>query len=392
MGLGGRVQILLAGADSARLTATARQLEMQMRGLPKLVDISSTAALRSPQILVVPDPAMASEQGVSVASIARTAMIATIGDVEQNLAKFDLPERQINIRVQIDPKFRHWFAAISNLRVQSNTGNLIPLSSVALITMGSGPAQIDRFDRQNQVTISGTLVQGYTLGEALRDIKNLPAYRNMPADVTQMPTGDVEIQQQIFGGFAASIAAAVLFIYAVLVLLFNDFLQPFTIMMSLPMSVGGAALGLLLFHQPLGLYALIGIVMLMGLVTKNAILLVEYILMSMHNGVPREEAILSAGHARMRPILMTTVAMIVGMVPIALGLGAGAEVRSPMAVSVIGGLITSTFLTLVLVPVVFTYVDDARERIFAGSLLRRRKRERKDRRLRRSTTHGEDAK
>ena len=371
MGLGGKVQILLAGADANQLDASAERLTNEMRRIPALFDVTSTASLLSPQILVEPNPGLASEQGVSILSIARTAMIGTIGDVDMNLAKFDLPERQIVIRVQLDPKYRRDFATISNLKVLDNQNKLIPLNSVANVIMGSGPATINRYDRQRQVTVSATLQHGYTLGQALKDIHQLPAFTTLPPGVQPLPTGDVEIQRDVFNGFGTAIGASILFIYAVLVLLFNDFMQPFTIMMSLPMSIGGAAIGLLIFHQPLGLYALIGIVMLMGLVTKNAILLVEYCLMTMHNGVQRDEAVLSAGEARMRPILMTTVAMIVGMIPIAAGLGAGSEVRSPMAVAVIGGLTTSTFLTLVLVPVVFTYVDDFKNWLFNRPLIER---------------------
>ena len=197
-----------------------------------------------------------------------------------------------------------------------------------------------------------------TLGQALSAIHKLPAYRNLPADVKEQPLGDAEIQKDVFNGFGSAIGYAILLIYAVLVLLFGGFLHPFTIMMSLPLSLCGALLGLVFFGQSLGLYALIGIVMLMGLVTKNAILLVEYCLMSMKKGMPRREAIMAAGATRMRPILMTTIAMIAGMLPIALGFGAGSEVRSPMAIAVVGGLVTSTLLTLIIVPVVFTYVDD----------------------------------
>jgi hydrophobic/amphiphilic exporter-1 (mainly G- bacteria), HAE1 family len=364
MGIGGKIQIMLAGPDSEELEVHAQKLASEMRTLSGLSDVLSSASLRSPQILVVPDTALAAEQGVSIASISRTAMIATVGDIQANLAKFDLPGRQIDIRVQLDPRYRNDLQTITNMRVASTRNTLIPLGSVAAVVIGSGPAQINRYDRDRQVTLSASLNQGYTLGQALKDIHALPTFRALPASIKEIRTGDAEIQRDIFSGFAAAIAAAILFIYAVLVLLFNDFLQPFTIMMSLPMSIGGAALGLMLAHQPLGLYALIGIVMLMGLVTKNAILLVEYCLMSMHTGTPRYEAIIAAGEARMRPILMTTVAMIAGMVPIAMGIGAGSEVRAPMAVAVIGGLITSTFLTLVLVPVVFTYVDDFKDKVF----------------------------
>lgn len=358
MGLGGKVQILLVGRDAAQLKKTSEQMAIEMRSVEGISDVTSSSALKRPEIQVIPDFAKASDHGVSVQQIARTATMATVGDVDFNLAKFDLADRQINIRVQIDPKLRENIENIGNLKVSSFRGQMIPLKEVAEVRFGSGPAQIDRYDRDRQVTISATLNTGTTLGQALKKIHDLPTFKNLPASVRESVSGDVEIQRDVFSGFGMAIAAAVILIYAVLVLLFNDFLHPLTIMMSLPMAVGGAALGLIIGHQSVGLYALIGIVMLMGLVTKNAILLVEYCLMAMHKGVPRHEALMGAAEARMRPILMTTVAMIAGMIPIALGLGAGSEVRAPMAIAVVGGLITSTFLTLIVVPVVFTYVDD----------------------------------
>jgi multidrug efflux pump subunit AcrB len=192
----------------------------------------------------------------------------------------------------------------------------------------------------------------------MKKVHELPAFKSMPSSISELPLGDAEIQRDIFGGFATAIGSAVLLIYAVLVVLFGGFLHPLTIMMSLPLSLCGALIGLVALHQSVGLYALIGITMLMGLVTKNAILLVEYGLMSMKQGIGQREAIMLAGETRMQPILMTTIAMIAGMLPIALGIGAGSEARSPMAISVIGGLVTSTMFTLIVIPVVFTYVDD----------------------------------
>jgi multidrug efflux pump subunit AcrB len=226
------------------------------------------------------------------------------------------------------------------------------------VKLDSGLFKIDRYDRARQVSINGTFGAGFTLGQALKAIHALPAWKNMPKSIGDHPAGDAETQQDIFGGFGYAIITGVLLIYAVLVLLFRGFLQPFTIMMSLPLSFGGALLGLLVAHKPVDMYALIGIVMLMGLVTKNAILLVEYCLVAMEHGMSREEAILRAGRTRMRPILMTTTAMIAGMLPIAFALGAGAEARAPMAIAVVGGLFMSTLLTLLVVPVVFTCMDD----------------------------------
>ncbi|MBC8122178.1 MAG: efflux RND transporter permease subunit [Gemmatimonadaceae bacterium] len=352
------LQIVLMGDSPGVLEQTARDLTDRMRGIEGLIDVSSSAAILRPELLVKPDFERAADQGVSVEAIARTALIGTLGDIDANLAKFNLSDRQINIRVQLDPAFRGNLNTIENLQVTGKDGRLVPLKAVADVEVGSGAAQIDRYDRARQVTVGANLAPDLDLGPAIARVRELNVLRNLPAGVREQLTGDAESQRDIFNGFGSTIAIAVLLIYAVLVLLFGGFLQPLTIMMSLPLSLGGAVIGLLAFDKSLGLYALIGIIMLMGLVTKNAILLVEYCLMAMKEGQPRHEAIMSAGEARMRPILMTTIAMIAGMVPIALEIGAGSETRSPMAVAVVGGLMTSTLLTLVVVPVVFTYIDD----------------------------------
>ncbi len=363
-GITGKLRVVLTSDDEVVLSRTASKLEDQMRSIQGVSDIVSSASLQRPEINVKPRFDIAAEQGVLVQSIARTALIATMGDVESNLPKFNLSDRQINIRVQLDPRYREDRETIRNMRVSGKGGRLVPLSAVAEIQMGSGPSQLDRLDRSRQVTIEASLASKLTLGEALKAVHELPAFKQKPETVREIPTGDVEIQKDIFGGFGTALTAAVLLIYAVLVLLFEGFLHPLTIMMSLPLALGGALIALVATGQSLGFYTLIGIVMLMGLVTKNSILLVEYCLMSMHAGTPRLQAIIESGEARLRPILMTTIAMIAGMMPIAIGVGAGAEARAPMAICVIGGLTTSTLLTLVVVPVVFTYIDDLQNWIF----------------------------
>ncbi|HEY9678767.1 MAG TPA: efflux RND transporter permease subunit [Drouetiella sp.] len=360
----GTVNVLLTSYDSDALDQTAQQLTKEVRTIPQLTDVQSSASALRPEIVVRPDLDRAAEQGVSVESIARTALVATIGDTDANRPKFDLADRQIPIVVQIDPKYRHKMSVIGNLRVAGNGGKLVPLANVAKVSMDSGLFQIDRHDRARQVSINAKFGANFTLGQALEAIHNLPAYKNMPASLKEHKTGDVEIQGDIFGGFGYAIITGVLLIYAVLVLLFKGFLQPLTIMMSLPLSLGGAVVGLVLFNKPVDMYALIGIVMLMGLVTKNAILLVEYCLHAMSQGMSRTDAIFTAGRTRMRPILMTTTAMIAGMLPIAVGIGAGSEARAPMAIAVVGGLFMSTLLTLVVVPVVFTYMDDLQNWLF----------------------------
>jgi hydrophobe/amphiphile efflux-1 (HAE1) family protein len=360
--------IVLKSEDAAALTQTAQDLEVQMHQVPGLVEIASSASLVKPEILIKPNPARAADQGVTVAAIARTANLATLGDFDANLAKFDLPDRQIPIRVQLDPKYRNDINTIRSLQVQTQAGALIPLQSVADINFGSGPSQIDRYNRSRKISVEANL-QGVSLGNALEKVHDLPALKNLPPTVNEERFGNAKIMGELFSNVGLALSAAVLFIYAVLVLLFGDFLHPLTIMMALPFSLGGAFLGLLITQKELGLFALIGIVLLMGLVTKNSILLVDYALLNQREGKPLYRAVLDSGVARLRPILMTTIAMITGMLPIALGIGAGSEQRSPMAIAVIGGLMTSTLLTLVVVPVIFTYIDRLQELIF-GRLLK----------------------
>ncbi len=357
-GLSGTLTLLLASNDNEALAEYSDKLAAAMRDLPLLFDVQSSAALARPELLVQPDAQRAAELGVTVSAIARTAQLATIGDQEQNQAKFDLADRQIGIRVQLRPEDRSDVSVLEQVRVPSQAGKGVPLRNVATVGYGFGPSQIDRFDRQRQVSIKANMAEGVALGQALAAIRGTAVYKEMPPGVVEAPTGDVEIQKDVFQGFAFAMVAAVLLIYAVLVLLYSDFFHPLTIMLSLPLSIGGALVALVVTQQALGLYALIGIVMLMGLAIKNSILLVDYCLMAEAMGTPREQAVVESGEARMRPILMTTVAMIAGMLPIALGIGAGAEVRQAMAIAVIGGLITSTLLTLLVVPVVHTFIDD----------------------------------
>ena len=355
-GEGKDLTILLKGEDPVALRQASDNLARQMRDIPGMVDVSSSASLVKPEVLIIPDVDRSTDLGVTVQSIAATASLATLGDTDANLAEFDLGDRQIPIRVQIDPVYRDDLALLSTLRVPSNTGDLVPLSAVANVQFGTGPAQINRYDRSRQISIGGNL-QGITLGQALEAVDQLPAMQNLPPSVTQQPSGDAEIMRDVFTRFGLALATAVLMIFAVLVLLYNSFIYPVAVMAALPLSIGGALMGLLITQKPLGLFALIGIVLLMGLVTKNAILLVDYALMAKQRGKSRKEAVVEAGVTRLRPILMTSISTMAGMTPIALELGAGGETRSPMAIAVIGGFTTSTLLTLVVVPVFFTYID-----------------------------------
>jgi HAE1 family hydrophobic/amphiphilic exporter-1 len=319
--------------------------------------VRSVASLERPELQIIPREARAAELGVSPAAIGTTARIATIGDVDQGLARFNLPDRQIPIRVMLDEAARESLDALRSLRVAGRGEAAVPLDAVAEIRFGAGPAQIDRLGRVRKATVEAEL-NGMPLGEATARIAALPVMRGLPPGVREQETGDKEIMTELFGGFLMALGAGVLMVYLVLVLLFGGFLQPLTIMSALPLSLGGALLALLIAQTSLGVSAVIGVLMLMGIVAKNSILLVEYVIEARARGASRAEALMEAARKRARPIVMTTVAMVAGMAHIASGMGADAEFRAPMALVVIGGLITSTLLSLVVVPVVYTLLDD----------------------------------
>ncbi|MEH2229714.1 MAG: efflux RND transporter permease subunit [Nostoc sp.] len=351
------LSIVLRSENPEALNQAADALEKQMRSLPGLVEVASTASLVKPEILVIPNPQRAADLGVTVQAIARTASLATIGDNEANLAKFNLSDRQIPIRVQIDPQARADINTITNLQVPSQNGRLIPLIAVADIRFGSGPATINRYDRARQVAVEANL-QGLSLGEAVQTINKLPAMQNLPPGVVQQSSGSAKIMQDIFGRFGGALGLALMCIYAILVLLYNNFLHPLSIMAALPFCLGGALVALMVAQKPLGIYALIGIVLLLGIVTKNSILLVDYTIINMQEGKTQRQALIESGVSRLRPILMTSFATIAGILPLALGIGAGSEVRQPMGIAIMGGFTTSTLLTLVVVPVIFSYIDN----------------------------------
>jgi len=296
--------------------------------------------------------------GVTTEAIAEAVRIATIGDVGPALAKLTVGDRQIPIRVQLIEDARADPQILESLRVGTASGGAVPLSSVAKFEISQGPTSIDRYDRARRVTLGADLVGNTPLGEAVAAVTNLPAAQNLPEGVELKQFGDAEIMGEVFASFGQAMAAGIMMVYAVLVLLFSRFLQPITILFSLPLSVGGAILALLMTNQPISLPVVIGILMLMGIVTKNAIMLVDFALEAMDQGVPRREAIIDAGRKRARPIIMTTIAMCGGMLPSALALDSGGEFRSPMAIAVIGGLISSTLLSLVFVPAVFVLIDE----------------------------------
>ncbi|MBB5535636.1 efflux RND transporter permease subunit [Rhizobium giardinii] len=356
-GDGTTLDITLASDDSNALDQATAALEEQLRTLEDIGAVASSASLQAPEVQIVPDLDRAAALGVTAQAISEAVRVATSGDYSSSLAKLNLPQRQLPIRVRFDPGNRTTLGDIANLRVAGARGS-VDLGSVADIRIGATPSEISRIDRSRNVMLSVEL-NGRILGDVYHEAQGLPALQNLPDGVKLVEQGELERSSELFDNFAIAMAIGVSCIYAVLVLLFHDFLQPLTILMALPLALGGALLPLVLTGTSFSMPVLIGLLMLMGVVTKNSILLVEYAIMSRRAGLSRFDALVDACHKRARPIVMTTIAMGGGMLPVALSLSGGdASFRQPMAIVVIGGLMTSTVLSLVVIPVIFTFVDD----------------------------------
>ncbi|MHC9083581.1 efflux RND transporter permease subunit [Luteimonas sp. RIT-PG2_3] len=357
---GNLLQLVLSGDDPQRLQDASLALERDLRGLPGLGSVTSTASLLRPEIQIVPDSARAADMGVSTADIAEAARIATAGDYEQRLAKLNLPDRQVPIRVGFSEDTLSNPALIGQLRVPGRYGP-VPLAAVADIQMGSGPSQISRYQRQRNVTLTAEL-NGRPLGEVMETVQKLPSVQRLPPGVSFLNTGDAEVFVELFLGFLLAMAAGIVCIYMVLLLLFNHALMPLTILIAVPLCAGGAFGALLLTQNMLSLPALIGLLMLIGIATKNSILLVDYaVIAEDEHGLSQHDALIDACRKRAQPIIMTTLAMGAGMMPIALGFAGDSSFRAPMAIAVIGGLVTSTLLSLIVIPAAFTLIDDLGE-------------------------------
>ncbi len=360
VGLGSSVEkymLVLAGEDGRVLAQHAQQVERELRSIPGIGAVTSTASLVRPELVVRPDFARAADLGVTSAAIADTLRVATTGDYEQNLAKLNLSQRQVPVVVKLADAVRTDLDTLRRLPVPGAHGP-VPLGNVATLEIASGPSEITRFDRLRNVNFDIEL-NGQPLGEVEERALALPSVSKLPPGITRATVGDAEAMGELAEGFALAMLTGVLCIYVVLVLLFHDFVQPLTILVALLLSIPGAFLALFVTGSQLSMPSMIGLIMLMGIATKNSILLVDYIVLARRDhGLPRAEAIIDACRKRARPIVMTTIAMGAGMMPIALGIGVDPSFRAPMAIVVIGGLITSTFLSLLVIPVVFTYVDD----------------------------------
>jgi multidrug efflux pump subunit AcrB len=361
VGLGGsndKYILVLAGENGQVLGEHAQKVMRELRTIPGIGNVTSTSSLVRPELVVRPDFARAADLGVTTAAIADTLRIATAGDYDQSLAKLNLSDRQIPVVVKLRPDARQDIDLLSRLVVPGARGPVM-LGNVADLSIESGPSEIDRYDRMRNINFEIELNQ-QPLGEVEARALALPSLKDLPQGVSVATVGDAEAMGELFQSFSLAMLTGVLCIYIVLVLLFKDFMQPTTILAALVLSVPGAFLALFITHTALSMPSMIGLIMLMGIATKNSILLVEYAIVSRRErGMNRAEALLDACKKRARPIVMTTLAMGAGMMPVALGIGVDPSFRSPMAIVVIGGLITSTFLSLLVIPVVFTYVDDA---------------------------------
>ncbi len=369
-GTGRPISVMLSGSDPERLNDAARTLVQQMQGVPGVVAPRIEADLRRPEIIITPRLDLAATLGVTTTALSQTIRIATLGDIDQNAAKFSLSDRQVPIRVRLPRNAREDLDTIRNLPVPTATGGSVPLARVADISFGSGPTTIQRYNQNRRIFVGADLGQGTAKGDAMSAINALPIMRNLPDGVSNAPFGEDQWQQEMQSSFGVALLAGVLLVFAVLVLLYHRFVSPLVNMASLFLAPLGGLLALWAIGQPLSMPVFIGILMLFGIVAKNSILLIDFAIEEMAVGVPKLEALMDAGRKRAQPIVMTTVAMTAGMVPTAISLGGDGAWRAPMGTVVIGGLLLSTLLTLLIVPAGFSLADGFEKRL--GPWLRQR--------------------
>ncbi|HEY1736142.1 MAG TPA: efflux RND transporter permease subunit [Methylovirgula sp.] len=359
------VSRIFTGTNSAEVTKFANDLAKEMQKNKLISNIVASSSPVGPQLRVDPAEGAMDKAGVSHESLDETIKIATFGDAAPAVANLSLDGHLIPIRAEFDQRARDP-RMLATLKVPSDSGDPVPLGKIAHISVADGPLNISRFDGDHSATVQADLVGNAALGDVEAALDKMPLMQHPPAGIKVRKSPSTEAMEDLSGGFAEAMRNGLIMVYVVLVLLFASFLQPVTILFSLPLSIGGAILALLITGRPLSMPVIIGILMLMGIVTKNAIMIVDFSTSAMATGMPRTKAIVEAGKKRARPIIMTTIAMIAGMVPSALGFGAGAEFRSPMAVAVIGGLLVSTLLSLLFVPAFFAVMDDAKLGLIAG--------------------------
>ncbi len=352
------ISFSILSTNEADLNDAVARLEAALRNEPTLADVASEGALPRPEIQITPLREQAARLGITTADIATVIRVATIGDVDAALAKVSIDDRLIPVRVQLDQASREDLARIAALKITAANGQSVPLSSVAEVRIAAGPSTVDRLNRERRATIGANLPVGVALGTATTRFNEIVASVELPPTVRVQESGDAEVQQELSAAFGNAMIMGLMLVLTVLILLFASVIQPFTILLSLPLAIGGVAAALILTNSAVSMPVLIGILMLMGIVTKNAILLVDFAVEMRAQGMDRFTAVLEAGHKRARPIVMTSIAMSAGMLPSALGVGEGGSFRAPMATAVIGGIIVSTVLSLVIVPAFFLIMDD----------------------------------
>ncbi|MPT49169.1 MAG: efflux RND transporter permease subunit [Sphingobium sp.] len=353
-GSGRDITIMLGGDDPELLTQTANKLVAEMGTVREIRDARVSGDIQRPEIIIKPRMDIAAELGVTTVALSEAVRIATLGDIDQNSAKFSLSDRQVPIRVSVEEDSRRDISTIQNMPVPTSTGGSVPLQLVADISFGAGPTEIRRYNQVRRIVIGADLVPGVVTSDAMKKIEALPIYKNLPHGVRKLDVGDAKWQRELILNFVIAVVSGILMVLAVLVLLYKRVMPPFINLGSLVLAPLGGALALHLTGMPVSMPVMIGVLMLLGIVAKNSILLIDFALEEMQKGIPIREAILDAGHKRAQPIIMTTVAMVAGMVPTALSLTGDSAWRAPMGVTVIGGLLLSTLLTLVIVPSAFS--------------------------------------
>jgi multidrug efflux pump subunit AcrB len=368
-GSGRAISVMLSGANPEVLAQTAQTLVEQMNGIKDLVAPRISGDMQRPEIVVTPNLDLAASLGVSTQALSQVIRIATLGEIDQNSAKFSLNDRQVPIRVKLPIASRRDLSTIADLPVPTANGGSVPLSRVAMITFGSGPTTIQRYNLSRRIFVGADLRPGAAKGDADIAIKKLPIMANLPEGVSNAPAGQDRLQAEAMRDFSIALTAGIALVFSVLVLLYRRVISPLVNMGSLFLAPLGGMLLLTLTGQVMSLPVFIGLLMLFGIVAKNSILLIDFAIEEMSTGKDKLESIIEAGHKRAQPIVMTTVAMVAGMVPTALAIGGDSGWRAPMGTVVIGGLVLSTALTLLIVPAAFSLADGLEARL--GPYMRR---------------------
>ncbi len=369
-GSGRDITVMLTGSDPELLNRTAQTLVEQMRGIEGVVAPRLDADLKRPELVIMPRFDLAAQLGVTTSALSQAIRIATMGEIDRNTAKFSLSDRQVPIRVMLPRAARRDIATIENLPVPTANGMTVPLKRVAEIRFGAGPVQIQRYNQARRVFVGADLADGYVKGPIDQAIQKLPVMQKLPRGIGNAPVGEAKWQGELIRNFMVAVVSGILLVFAVLVLLYQRFVSPLVNMTSLLLAPLGGLLAVGLIGQPISISVYIGILMLLGIVAKNSILLIDFAIIEMEQGRSKLESIMDAGHKRAQPIVMTTVAMIAGMVPTALSLSGDGSWRAPMGTAVIGGLLLSTVLTLLIVPAGFSLADGFEKRV--GPKLRKR--------------------